>query len=305
MTRSARHYVFTLNNPLPEEAQALADFAQTPECSYLVVGRETGDSGTPHLQGYVAFSNRKTMLQAKALVGNRSHLEVMRGTSSQAITYCKKDGDYDEYGTPPVGRGKGAAWRALNDYLSTLHQPPEEIDLLEEFPDLVCQFPDGVQKMIHLRFPPDLQLIPSGLREWQQALEEQLEAPPDDRSVIFCVDYQGGSGKSWFCKYLLKKRNDVQILKVGKRDDLACCIDEFKKIFLFDVPRTGMEYFQYSVCEMLKDQLVFSPKYQSRMKIMRSLVHVVVFCNEYPDQSKLSLDRFQIKEISEQNEILT
>lgn len=305
MTRSARHYVFTLNNPVPEEAQALADFAQTQECSYLIVGRETGDSGTPHLQGYVAFRNRKTLLQAKALVSNRAHLEVMRGTSSQAIAYCKKDGDYDEYGTAPAGRGKGAAWRTLNDYLSTLDSPPSESELLNEFPDLVCQYPEGVQKMIHLKFPPDLQVDSSNLREWQRALEEQLEAPPDDRSVIFCVDYQGGSGKSWFCKYLLSKRDDVQILKVGKRDDLACCIDEFKKIFLFDVPRTGMEYFQYSVCEMLKDQLVFSPKYQSRMKYMRNLVHVVVFSNEYPDTTKLSADRFQIKEITEHDNIIT
>lgn len=46
-----------------------------------------------------------------------------------------------------------------------------------------------------------------------------------------------------------------------------------------------MEFFQYSVLEKLKDQLIFSSKYYSRVKVL--LHPVLVFCNEMPDETKM------------------
>jgi hypothetical protein len=90
-----------------------------------------------------------------------------------------------------------------------------------------------------------------------------------------------------------KRPDECQLLKVGKEADMCYAIDESKTIFLIDVPRSKMEFLQYSVLEQLKDRMVFSTKYNSRMKILRSTPHVVVFCNEAPDKSKLSRDRFE------------
>jgi len=98
MTRS-RGYVFTLNNYTAEEEEALK---LTP-CEYLLYGREKGEKGTPHLQGFVYFKNARSFNAVQKLFGSRYHLESQRGTISQACDYCKKEGDWQEVGTQPIG----------------------------------------------------------------------------------------------------------------------------------------------------------------------------------------------------------
>lgn len=299
MPNGSKHYCFTLNNPSGEEAVALATLGTSPNIRYLVVGRETGDSGTPHLQGYVCFQVRKTIAAAKQLLGNRAHLEVKRGTVVQASDYCKKDADFDEYGTLPTGRGVGSAWAAFNTFLTESTERPSTMEIASEFPGLFGQYPQGIRRFLDLHFPNQIPRPQGSPREWQRDLAERLSVPPDDRTVVFVVDPVGGHGKTWLVQHLLHEREDVQVLKVGKRDDLAYCIDIEKSVFLFDVPRSGMEFFQYTVCEMLKDKMVFSPKYESQMKCLSHDSHVIVFCNEYPDRSKLSDDRYDVIELSD------
>ncbi len=94
----SRHWVFTLNNP--QRFQQTVDFDDTMH-SYLIAGREMGENHTPHIQGYVCFITRKRLTGCKKWLP-RAHWEVMRGTPVQASTYCKKDGDFEEYGTLPV-----------------------------------------------------------------------------------------------------------------------------------------------------------------------------------------------------------
>jgi len=143
-------------------------------------------------------------------------------------------------------------------------------------------------------------LVEGDLLEWQSALEQQLLAPPNDRQVHFLVDPEGGAGKSWFASYWLSKHaEDTQLLSVGKRDDLAHAVDSSKRFFFFDIPRGGMEYFQYSILEQLKNRVVFSPKYESTTKLLVHVPHVVVFCNEEPDTTKLTADRFDTVNFSD------
>jgi len=74
-------------------------------------------------------------------------------------------------------------------------------------------------------------------------------------------------------------------------------VDVRSRIFLVNVPRGQMEYLNYGVLEMLKDRMVLSPKYESSMKILLNCPHVIVFCNEDPDMSKMSADRYVIHEL--------
>jgi len=67
--------------------------------TYCVFGREVGENGTRHLQGYLELSSRLRINQVKNLLGTqRVHLEMRRGTATQASEYCKKDGDFEEFG---------------------------------------------------------------------------------------------------------------------------------------------------------------------------------------------------------------
>lgn len=96
MVRS-RAYVYTLNNYTEEEEKEV----QSLPATYHVYGRETGESGTPHLQGFIYFPNQRSFNAVKKLVP-RAHWEVARDLG-RAISYSKKDGNVWESGTPPIG----------------------------------------------------------------------------------------------------------------------------------------------------------------------------------------------------------
>lgn len=89
-----RQYCFTINNPCKEEEDVLISLEDQVE--YIVWGRETGESGTPHFQGYVVFKNPRTISGLKKLLP-RAHIEIAKGTPAQNEIYCKKDQDWTEY----------------------------------------------------------------------------------------------------------------------------------------------------------------------------------------------------------------
>lgn len=105
MTKSAKHYCFTLNNYTDQDVAKLKQLAGTEKCSYLIFGYEQGESGTKHLQGYICFSRRFTFKKAQASINARSHLENARGSPSQNRAYCSKDGNFEEFGQLPAGQG--------------------------------------------------------------------------------------------------------------------------------------------------------------------------------------------------------
>ena len=112
------------------------------------------------------------------------------------------------------------------------------------------------------------------------------------------MDHVGNSGKSWFAQYYCQIADNAQIILPGKKADMAYTIDETKKIFFFDCPRSKQgEFIQYDLLEELKNGYIFAGKYESRVKTLET-PHVVVFMNEKPDMSKLSIDRYNIVELS-------
>lgn len=90
------------------DVERLADSAQ-----YVCYGKETGEEGTPHYQGYVYFSTLKSFLQVKQLIG-RAHIEKQRGPIDKAINYCQKEGDYKEFGSRPYGNSeRKSKWKEI------------------------------------------------------------------------------------------------------------------------------------------------------------------------------------------------
>lgn len=89
----SRNFCFTLNNYEKNEIKILKNF----EYKYIIFGFEKGKEGTPHLQGYIEFSNAVRFSTIKKKLP-RIHLEKRKGTAAQASDYCKKDGDFFEDG---------------------------------------------------------------------------------------------------------------------------------------------------------------------------------------------------------------
>ena len=287
-------WVFTLNNPVQREKDHVAEILL--EAKYGVVGREVGESGTPHLQGFVIFHRNKRFNTVAGLFP-RAHIELARGSSKQASDYCKKEGDYDEYGECPQPRANhtlDGLYSWADDFVAEHGRAPTSPEIAREHPTAYIRYPRVARALFHRAPPPTI--VEGNPSWWQRELDDELNGEASDRSVIFYVDPDGGKGKTWFQQwYLTKNPNEVQVLGIGKRDDLAHVIEITKSVFFFNVPRGGMEHFQYTILEQLKDRMIFSPKYSSCMKILFKKPHVVVFCNEEPEMDKMTADRYDIR----------
>ena len=90
-----RCFCFTLNNYTNEEVEKCHELVNL--CKYVVWGYEIGESGTPHLQGYAELIKRTRFASIKKIL-ERAHIETRRGTQKEAADYCKKDGDFVEFG---------------------------------------------------------------------------------------------------------------------------------------------------------------------------------------------------------------
>lgn len=94
----ARDYVFTINNPTEEDYKQLTEAQE--KCIYLTYGKETGESGTFHLQGLIRFRNPRSPRSVSRMLA-RAHIERRRGPIAKAVEYCQKDGDFVEFGEKP------------------------------------------------------------------------------------------------------------------------------------------------------------------------------------------------------------
>lgn len=290
MAQSMR-WCFTLNNPTDLEIAGLR--AHADQVTYLVFGHETAPTtGTPHLQGFVVFTSNK---RRGALVNfsARAWYEVARGTSLQASDYCKKGGEFEEFGQVPGPVGKTNVYDGFRDWVLAQPTKPTEYDVGMLFPGLAVRNRESILRFIDVIYPRPPRVL-GDFRPYQQRLADLLEVPPCDRKIIFVIDGVGNTGKSWFIRKFLTLNDTAQHLSVGRIEDVNYAINPRKSVFLFDVPRTRLQFLQYSVLEGLKDGCVMSTKYMSQMKELDGPCHVVVFTNEEPDMNALSRDRYVI-----------
>jgi hypothetical protein len=258
---------------------------------YLVFGREVGESGTPHLQGFISFTERKRRNQTIAITG-QAHLTVAR-MPQEAATYCKKDGDFEEIGTmPEVAPGRRSDLELFKTAVLSGVTSPK--DLRCDHSEVYAKYPRFCEAFVADQ-APDRVIEPHVLNAWQVTLNQDLNRAPEDRKVIFLVGLTGNEGKSWFSHYYASLHDRVQILLPGKKADMSYALDSTIRVLFIDAPRSKQgEYLQYDFLEDVKNGFVFSSKYESRNKSL-SKCHVVVNMNEHPDMSKLSNDRYDVR----------
>lgn len=110
MVNGAKHWCFTSYL----DAISYANDA----CNYMVIGREVCPAtGRRHLQGFVSFKTKTTLKKVKEVLGDPAmHLEPKRGSCKQASDYCKKDGDFDEWGELPPEQGEAGGIKRKAQY---------------------------------------------------------------------------------------------------------------------------------------------------------------------------------------------
>lgn len=166
---ASRRWCFTINNF--KEAD-IATLSQIP-CSYLIYGKEIGEEGTPHLQGYATFKDNKRLAGMKKLHPT-AHWEIAIADSTKNIEYCSKEGEFTERGDKPQdrqARGQqegGAAEKARWD---------------EAFACAKSGCMDEIPGDIKLRF----------YRTLKEIQKDHVVTPPDAEDVTG-IWYHGGPG---------------------------------------------------------------------------------------------------------------
>jgi Putative viral replication protein/RNA helicase len=97
---SSRNFCFTCNNYTDEHINNLRLLFESGLVRYLVYGKEVAPTTlTPHLQGFIVFKKTQRLSGAiKQLFGCHVLVRARNSTNQQAADYCKKDGEYTEYG---------------------------------------------------------------------------------------------------------------------------------------------------------------------------------------------------------------
>lgn len=86
----AKRWCFTYNNYPNDWKENIVPILE--KCGKYCIGEEIGETGTPHLQGYIEFNVKcrpKSVLHI-----NNIHWEKCKGSRIQNLNYCKKNGIY-------------------------------------------------------------------------------------------------------------------------------------------------------------------------------------------------------------------
>jgi len=107
----SRNWCFTVNNYTDENIAVL----DALDVRYIIYGKEKGEQGTPHLQGYVSWKNSCTFSACKGKLPQGAHIEKAKGDGHDNREYCSKEGDFVERGKAPSRKAGGQAekrrWR--------------------------------------------------------------------------------------------------------------------------------------------------------------------------------------------------
>ncbi len=140
-------------------------------------------------------------------------------------------------------------------------------------------------------------------RAWQKGALQTLRTQ-NDRQVDVWYDPKGERGKSWLVGHLFETGKAFVVPRSYKTiDDIASYICKHYRnegTILIDIPRgAAIPKGFYLLCEMIKDGLIGTTKYEGDMIDIRG-VKLAVFTNHKLDYEELSKDRWRLHGIKEE-----
>lgn len=122
----AKRWCFTINNYTQEEIDYFEgdDLASKATCG--IFGREVGENGTPHIQGYIEFRTKIRLSTIKRRLQGfaRAHLEIAKGSPIENFNYIARNPDkpnpelirqFGEFRVCEHHKGLNAAQRIIDD----------------------------------------------------------------------------------------------------------------------------------------------------------------------------------------------
>lgn len=135
--------------------------------------------------------------------------------------------------------------------------------------------------------------------DWHHDLMEELKADPDDRSINWFVDLEGGKGKTSFARHMADYHGDrTCVISATKSADILTMVEEHYEVYIIDIPRCAGEFCPYNALEQIKNGLVTDAKLKKKAKVTRfNPPHVIVFANHEPSFDKMSADRWVLRHL--------
>lgn len=297
---------FTLNNYSELEVTLVRESVGVGGIKYIIYGKEVGESGTPHLQGYLQCNHDK-FDRLKRRFGKKIHLEKQKGDSAEARDYCKKEDDWAEFGTYehiPSPKKRQGQRKDLDEIKKAIDDGKSYTEIVDTHFATVAKYPRFIKECIQehekgiLVSSLKASFADAQLKPWQKSLWDKLQLPPHPRQIMWLWEESGNVGKSWMTKYLMAMM-ECTVLTDGKRVDMAYIFAQNpKKVVIFDLARVTEEHLHgiYSLAESLKNGYVVSAKYESKTVAFEA-PHVVFFANFGPNISVWSQDRYCITKL--------
>lgn len=166
---------------------------------YIIYGRERcPTTNKEHYQGFAIFNRTCRIPKAKSWIGggNGTHCEPRRGTRDQARDYCRKDGDFIEWGLFE-GITKENLFKQPIPYIK------------ENYPEFYCRYHKGLEKLAVDKGPKwrDLDVTvlwgPTGTGKTRQVMEKdnvyKIDPPYkwwdgyEGEDILLIDDYKKGA----------------------------------------------------------------------------------------------------------------
>lgn len=164
-------------------------FKDLPHIKAFIIGFEVGEQGTEHIQGVFQFTQQKTFNTLRTYFKN-NHIEKIHNIK-KSIEYCKKEGDYLEYGDITI-QGQRTD---IENFTQAIIEGYSDYELLLEFPSQTQRFVNNINKI--------RQIVLS--EHYQKKLRHDL-------TVIY-ISGEAGAGKT---KYIYDTYNIKDIYRVSE-----------------------------------------------------------------------------------------
>ncbi len=248
------YWCFTFNN---YSLQDIEKFQSSDWLSKYVFQKEVGETGTPHLQGWLKLEKKRRLTALKKEFGDKPRWSKCSSTPA-SIKYCS-DPDKRDDGT------------------------------------------DVYHKGVKMKFADTLNTLKE-LRPWQQWVLDIVDASFTDRTINWFWEGQGNIGKTAFSRWMVIKRDAFYIC--GSAADMKCGLASymeknngaFPRCVILDIPRDSIGC-SYKGLEQIINGIFYSTKYESGMCVFNPPC-VIVFANTPPVESRMSADRWFIRDLS-------
>lgn len=224
MARS-RAWSFTINNYTFEDM--LTMFSN--DARYLIFGFECGT--TEHIQGYIYFDNARSFKSMRSMLP-RAHIEKSIASPQSNIDYCKKEGEFYEFGEIPEPGKRND----LESLVSMIEDGYSRKEIREAYPKYYFMYKNKIESMVPVKTKNKdryLYIQPETQKYAYSGAYVQLEWELwEGEDIMVMPAYTHYDVQSWNAGFPPKTRRGFEIVSVDPKIIILTYKDKKEEAYL-------------------------------------------------------------------------